>query len=170
MLPRLRPSLFTVLFAALLHVGLGALPAVADDNSGGDSSEDSSDSSQDTHESHSEDDGSGNDGAASANDDGSNDPGASSEDGHLDGVESGHYEVEDHQSTRNAVGSSRALPLKDILAVFAADFGAQVVDVQLIRVQQFLLYQIKYVDASGSVRLAYYYARSGLPVTLDSAQ
>lgn len=169
MLPRLRLSLFTVLLAALLHVGLGALPAVADDNSGGDSSEDSSDSSHSEDDS-SSNDGSSNDGAGTTSEDSSNDSGSGSEDGNLEGIESGHYEVEDHQSTRNAVGSSRALPLKDILAVFAADFGAQVVDVQLIRVQQFLLYQIKYVDTSGSVRLAYYYARSGLPVTLDSAQ
>lgn len=64
-----------------------------------------------------------------------------------------------------AVKSSRALPLEDILSRARLVAEGEIIDAQLIQVRRILLYKIRVLGASGDVRELYFYARSGALVT-----
>lgn len=64
-----------------------------------------------------------------------------------------------------AVKSSRALPLEDILTRARLVAEGEIIDAQLIQVRRILLYKIRVLGASGDVRELYFYARSGALVT-----
>ncbi len=63
-----------------------------------------------------------------------------------------------------AVRDHRALPLEDILLRAKLLTDGEIIDVQLIAVQDILLYELKVLGKAGDVSELYFYARSGLPV------
>jgi hypothetical protein len=68
--------------------------------------------------------------------------------------------VVDHAAAVKAVQDHRALPLNDILANTAKTYRGKVIDVELVRTQQKLLYQVKLLDR-GTVSLVYFDATNG---------
>jgi hypothetical protein len=72
----------------------------------------------------------------------------------------------DHPAAVEAVQDRRALPLDDILKSVARTYQGQVIDVQLVRAQTALLYEIKMIDRRGTVSLVYYDAATGKPAAL----
>ena len=73
----------------------------------------------------------------------------------------------DQSAVLNAVNTSKALPLADIMARARQQVQGDIVDAQLIAVRGFLLYALKVVDTDGDVSDIYFYARSGEPVRAD---
>jgi hypothetical protein len=72
----------------------------------------------------------------------------------------------DHPAAVEAVQDHRALPLDDVLKSVARTYQGQVIDVQLVRAQTALLYEIKMIDRRGTVSLVYYDAATGKPAAL----
>jgi hypothetical protein len=68
--------------------------------------------------------------------------------------------VVDHAAAVKAVQDRRALPLNEILASTAKSYRGKVIDVELVRAQQKLLYQVKLLDR-GTVSLVYFDAVTG---------
>jgi hypothetical protein len=65
----------------------------------------------------------------------------------------------------NAVQDGRAIPLEEILETAKTVTPGEVLDAHLVRVNGFLLYELKILAPNGySVRKEYYYARSGVLV------
>ena len=63
-----------------------------------------------------------------------------------------------------AIEQQRAIPLEELLAIVAQYTSAPIVDVQLILVQDVLLYEVRTVGADGLVSILYFYALTGAPV------
>lgn len=138
---RRRQVLFLSLFAA---AQLASVPfAQAKDGEGDDGDEDDSDEDSDED---SGDDGGGDGGGG---DDGGDDDGGGGDD-----------DRDDHDRAYEAVSSGKAVPLKQVLASFASDYGGTVVDVKLV-VGSTLRYRIRFVDGAGRVRHVYYDATNG---------
>ena len=74
--------------------------------------------------------------------------------------EAGDDDRDDHDRAYEAVSSGKAVPLKQVLASFASDYGGTVVDVKLV-VGSTLRYRIRFVDGAGRVRHVYYDATNG---------
>src|SRR5262245_15700400 len=68
--------------------------------------------------------------------------------------------VIDQAAAVKAVQDHRALPLNDVLASATRTYPGKVIDVQLVRSQQTLLYQVKVIDR-GTVTLVYFDASTG---------
>jgi hypothetical protein len=110
----------------------------------------------------------------SSDDDGGDDDGGSDDGGHDDGPDDddgggggddgdedgGDDDRDDHDRAYEAVNSGKAVPLKQVLASFAKDFGGTVVDVKLV-LGSTLRYRIRFVDTAGRVRHVYYDATNG---------
>jgi hypothetical protein len=60
------------------------------------------------------------------------------------------------------VKTHRALPLSELAEIVRQRTGAEMVDVELLRVGQFLVYAIKVIDEVERLSVQYYYAGSGL--------
>lgn len=105
----------------------------------------------------SDDDGSDDDGG---DDDGGGDDGGHDDGGHDDGADDEDDDRDDHDRAYEAVNSGKAVPLKQVLASFAKDFGGTVVDVKLV-LGSTLRYRIRFVDTAGRVRHVYYDATNG---------
>lgn len=60
------------------------------------------------------------------------------------------------------VQAHRALPLSDLAEIVRQRSGAEVVDAELLRVGQILVYAIKVIDEVERLSVQYYYANSGL--------
>jgi hypothetical protein len=75
----------------------------------------------------------------------------------------GRAVVVDHAAALQAVQDRRALPLNDLLKRVANAYRGQVIDVQLVRAGGALLYEVKMLDAHGSVSLMYFSAANGTP-------
>jgi len=71
--------------------------------------------------------------------------------------------VVDHAAALKAVQDHRALPLNDVLASATKTYRGKVIDVELVRSQQRLLYQVKMLDR-GTVSLVYFDAANGRAV------
>ena len=147
---RRRQVLFLSLFAAaqLASVPFAQAKDGEEDDGGDDDSDDDSDDSGDD----SDDDGGGDDGGSDDNggdDDGGDDDGGGGDD-----------DRDDHDRAYEAVSSGKAVPLKQVLASFASDYGGTVVDVKLV-VGSTLRYRIRFVDGAGRVRHVYYDATNG---------
>lgn len=144
-----------VVFAVLAASLVAGTPAMAED------SEDSG--SDDGGESEGGDDGTsggGDDGGSGGDDGGS---GGSTGGGTSGGGGSGSEasSSDDHEDALKAVKNGRAVPLKQVLASFKTDFGATVLDVALMQMEDALRYRITFVDADGRVRRVYYFAETG---------
>ena len=59
------------------------------------------------------------------------------------------------------VRTKRALPLTDLTEIVRQRSGAEMVDAELLRIDQMLIYGIKVIDPAGRLSVQYYYARSG---------
>lgn len=105
-----------------------------------------------------DDDDSDDDGDDDSDDDSSDDEGGSDDGGDRD--DDGDDDRDDHDRAYEAVNSGKAVPLKQVLASFARDFGGTVVDVKLV-LGSTLRYRIRFVDAAGRVRHVYYDATNG---------
>ena len=68
--------------------------------------------------------------------------------------------------TLDAVRKKRAVPLAPIVASIKQD-NVEVIDAELLAVRGILVYQIRIIGESGSVRELYFYARTGRQVTAD---
>lgn len=68
---------------------------------------------------------------------------------------------DDQYKARRAVQNRDAVPLVDVLKGFQRRFNGQVVDVRLVRYFFQLQYRLTYIDENGSVRRAYFDAKSG---------
>lgn len=158
------------MFICAVHVSALSVRVYADDGSENDSSN-----------SGGEDHSGGGDGASDhgdssdsqgSNDNGGNDQGSTQDgSGASGGGRNSGSGGSQSDNGKGPVGSSdKAMPLQRILDQFNHDVGALVVDVQLVKVRHFQLYQIKSVDKSGTVKLTYYYARSGRRVKSDSGK
>ena len=79
------------------------------------------------------------------------------------GVQVPNVVVVDHAAALKAVQDRRALPLDNVLASATKSYRGKVIDVELVRAQQKLLYQVKMLDR-GTVSLVYFDAASGKPV------
>jgi hypothetical protein len=71
--------------------------------------------------------------------------------------------VVDHAAALKAVRDRRALPLNDLLKGVARNYRGEVIDVQLIRHDNTLLYQVKMLDGRGRVSVVYFNAANGSP-------
>lgn len=138
-----RRLLLSGLTAFTLLLSLGALPALAEDDGGDGGGGD--DGGGDDH-SGKDDGGSGGSGSGSG--------GRSGKGGGSDDVSKGDDER----------GDADTLPLGDMLALFQKRGHATVLDVKLARSNRYLLYVIKYIDGTGTVRKSYFDARTGVLV------
>lgn len=73
----------------------------------------------------------------------------------------GQFAPLDQADVIDAVGSNRALPLEQILAIARLTIDGEIIDARLIQVRGFLLYELKVVETDGDVADIYFYARSG---------
>ena len=147
---RRRQVLFLSLFAI---TQLASAPlALAKDGDEHDESDDDSSDDDGSDDDSGDDDGGGDDGGH--DDDGG---GGGGDDGDEDG---GDDDRDDHDRAYEAVNSGKAVPLKQVLASFAKDFGGTVVDVKLV-LGSTLRYRIRFVDTAGRVRHVYYDATNG---------
>lgn len=135
--------LFLFMFATAQLVAAPFAQALADDDDR--EEDDSDDGDDDSDNDSSDDDGSG---SNSGDDDGGDDDGGDDDD------------RDDHDRAYEAVSSGKAVPLKQVLASFADQFGGTVVDVKLV-VGSTLRYRIRFVDGAGRVRHVYYDATTG---------
>ena len=90
--------------------------------------------------------------------------GTSGGDSHDGAASSGHGSdgaTSDQAGARRAVAERSAMPLKDVLQIFARQVGGEVVDASLIHGDAALRYRIKYIDGQGHVRRAYFDALTG---------
>ena len=65
------------------------------------------------------------------------------------------------------VKTHRALPLSELAEIVRQRTGAEMVDVELLRVGQFLVYAIKVIDEVERLSVQYYHAGSGLYIGSD---
>jgi uncharacterized membrane protein YkoI len=135
--------LFLLIFASLLL----PLPVLAKDGA------------DDTESGDNGDDNSGSDNSGDDGDDNNDEDDNGGDDGNR-----GHDDSDDSEDARHAVSEDDALPLKDVLAAFNERYSGSVVDVQLLRGNNALRYRIKFIDAEGKVRRAFFDAVSGAPV------
>jgi uncharacterized membrane protein YkoI len=126
-----------------------------DDGDDHDSDHVSDDSDDDSSDDHGDDGGSDD----SGDDKGGDDSGGDDEEGG-DDSSGGHDDRDDHDRAYDAVSSGKAVPLKQVLASFATQFGGTVVDVKLV-LGSTLRYRIRFVDRAGRVRHVYYDATNG---------
>jgi uncharacterized membrane protein YkoI len=63
-----------------------------------------------------------------------------------------------------AVQAGQAVPLTTIVNDLKVRGAGEVIDAQLVRAGNFLLYAVKVLSADGRVATEYYYARTGRPV------
>lgn len=131
-----------VAFAILLS--LSALPALAKDGADDDGGGDDHDG---------KDDGGHDDGGSSGS--------GSSGSGGPSGNGGGTDDVSKDDDERGDAGT---MPLGDMLALFQKRGHATVLDVKLARSNRHLLYVIKYIDGTGTVRKSYFDARTGVLV------
>ncbi len=59
------------------------------------------------------------------------------------------------------VQTQQALPLSDLAAIVRQRSGAEMIDAELLKVGQMLVYAIKVIDPAQRLSVQYYYARSG---------
>lgn len=71
----------------------------------------------------------------------------------------------DEETALDAVEQGRALPLEAITARIRETTPGTIIDAELMTVQGFLLYEVKVLQADGSVARLYYYAQSGRRVS-----
>lgn len=137
-----RQLLFLFLFATAQLASARFAHASDDDDSDSSDDDDSDDHDDDT-----------------GGDDGGSDDNGGDEPGDDDGGD-GDNDRDDHERAYAAVSSGMAVPLKQVLASFAKDFGGKVVDVTLV-MGSTLRYRIRFVDDAGRVRHVYYDAENG---------
>jgi hypothetical protein len=70
----------------------------------------------------------------------------------------------DQSAAVKAVQDRRALPLNDLLKAVAKTNAGEVIDVQLLRANNALFYEVKLLDGRGRVTVAYFQAATGKPV------
>ena len=124
------------------------------DSSGDSGSKDGGSDDGGSSGSGSEDGGSGSSGSS----------GTSGGDSHDGAASNGHGSdgaTSDQAGARRAVAEKSAMPLKDVLQIFARQIGGEVVDASLIHGDAALRYRIKYIDGQGHVRRAYFDALTG---------
>ena len=149
---RRRQVLLLSLFA-IAQLASATLALAEGDDEHDDSDEDSSDDDSGDDNGGSDDGGGDDDGG----DDGGGGDGDGGDDGDHDG---GDDDRDDHDRAYEAVNSGKAVPLKQVLASFASEFGGTVVDVKLV-LGSTLRYRIRFVDTAGRVRHVYYDATNG---------
>lgn len=152
---RRRQVLFLFLFAAAQFASAPFSQALADDDERDDDSDDDGD--DDSDDDSSDDDGGGGDDDGGGDDGGGDDNGGDDNGGDDGGRDD---DGDDHNRAYEAVNSGQAVPLKQVLASFAEDFGGTVVDVKLV-LGSTLRYRIRFVDGAGRVRHVYYDATNG---------
>jgi hypothetical protein len=109
-------------------------------------------------------DGGSEDGGSSGSgseDGGSGSSGGESHDGAASNGHGSDGATSDQAGARRAVAERNAMPLKDVLQIFARQIGGEVVDASLIHGDAALRYRIKYIDGQGHVRRAYFDALTG---------
>jgi hypothetical protein len=72
--------------------------------------------------------------------------------------------IVDHAAALKAVQDKRALPLNELLKGVAKAYRGQVIDVQLVLTKGQLLYEVKMLDARGSVTVVDFNAATGKPL------
>ncbi|WP_155889337.1 PepSY domain-containing protein [Cucumibacter marinus] len=70
----------------------------------------------------------------------------------------------DLEQALKAVEDERALPLGRVLSIARNYTSGRIIDVHLVTVDSFLLYELKSLENDGEVSLWYFYASSGAPV------
>ena len=65
------------------------------------------------------------------------------------------------------VQTRRALPLSDLAEIVQQRSGGEMIDAELLRVGQFLVYAIKVIDEVERLSVQYYHAGSGLYIGSD---
>lgn len=144
-----------VVFAVLAATLAVGSPAFAEDGE-----DDGSDDGEDSEGGDDGTDGGGDDNGSGGDDGGS----GGSTGGTSGGGGSGSRtstSSDDHEDALKAVKNGRAVPLKQVLASFKTDFGATILDVALMQMEDALRYRITFVDADGRVRRVYYFAETG---------
>jgi uncharacterized membrane protein YkoI len=147
----MKRRLALVVFAGLAASLAAGSPAFAED--GEDDGSEDSNGSDDSEDDSGDDDG----GTSGGGDDGSS--GGSAGEGAIGSTTS--QRGDDHEVALKAVKNGRAVPLKQVLDNFGADFGATVLDVALFELEDVLRYRITFVDLAGRVRRVYYFAETG---------
>jgi hypothetical protein len=71
----------------------------------------------------------------------------------------------DADEAQRAVERHEALPLAKIIKIAEGQTTGRVIDARLVRASGVLLYQLTFLDDTGRSWRAYFYARSGNPVT-----
>lgn len=84
----------------------------------------------------------------------------------LEAAPSPNIRIQSQEAALQAVQSGAAVPLETIVRRLAVQADGQLIDASLIRVEGFLLYQVKVMSPAGRVTTQYFYARTGQPVTL----
>lgn len=163
----LRTLIFGTLSTTMFVVGQARADDEEDDKPS--SSDDSSDhGSDDTSDDSNHDGGSGSDSAdhsdssKSSDDNSSHDleSGDDSSDSSHESEDGGDHD-DDQYEARNAVQNDEAVPLVEVLSAFKKQIQGQVIDVRLIRPLFHLQYRLTYIDGMGSVRRAYFDAKTG---------
>lgn len=106
----------------------------------------------------------GSSGGSGSGSGGSGDDGSKSQQSdadHSPNVENDGDADDDQYKARRAVQNRKAVPLVVVLDQFQNRFKGQVVDVRLIRPLFQLQYRLTYIDETGSVRRAYFDAKTG---------
>ena len=73
----------------------------------------------------------------------------------------------DQDAALTAVEKHRAMPLEDLMGRVTTEVPGTLVDAQLIEVGSFLLYELRVLQPNGHVSRVYYYASSGMRVTME---
>ena len=74
--------------------------------------------------------------------------------------------IDEADLAKQAVDKHEALPLAKIIKIAEEQTTGRVIDARLVRVSTTLLYQLTFLDDTGRSWRAYFYARSGNPVTI----
>ena len=72
----------------------------------------------------------------------------------------------EQNEAQRAVESRQALPLAKIVTIAQSQTTGRVIDAQLVRIDDVLLYRLTLLDESGRSWREYYYARTGNPVII----
>lgn len=134
------------------------------DNGNGNGQEKHDQDSGDTDGGNGQGNGQGNNGQGNGNGQGNNGNGqGNGNGGNGQGNKAASSELSD-ADTLAVVQSGSAVALETLLADLRARTGGELIDARLIRINGFLVYEIKALSPQGQVSTEYYYARSGLHV------
>jgi len=158
---------FVIILLSLLTATASASPVLAKDGGSGHSGGGSGDSGGDGGGN--EGDGGGGDSGSGGGDDGNSGHNGGGDGQSGDGGGDGNGESgsgkggsgSDHDEAKAAIDAKQALPLDQMLAIFRQRGSYTVLDVKLAHSNDSFLYVFKYIDDAGTVRKAFFNAKSG---------